>query len=500
MTRRARPSALVTDRKATQALGARGAVATGHPLATAAAVDLLERGGNAVDAAVAAQAVCCVAMPHASGIGGDAVLLIREDAGATGVIGSGRSAASAGPGIATTGGASVTVPGAVQAWVDALDRWGSSDLATCLAPAIALAEDGTRVSRSLTAAVSAQRDRLLVGGAAGWPLLSAAPGDRWLQPELAAALRAIASDGRRGFYDSPLSEAICAASRRSGGLLSSDDLRSHASVVAVPIVVPWAGGGVSVQPPPSQGVLLAMALQWLEREQADGRPLLESNDDHLGIEVTEAAFASRDRCATEGELLLGVPLIVNRDRAGRRGGPRAYLHTTGVAVADADGLVVSSLLSVFDDFGAATFVQQGGFVLNNRGAGFTGAPNHAGPARRPVHTLAPVLYQRDGHTTALATPGADGQVQTLLQVLLRTRRGTTLQDAVTAPRWRSEGARVLVGLDHPALPDLRARGHEVVPLDGADDRFGAVVAAGTGPQGCQAVGDWRREVSVGAAQ
>jgi gamma-glutamyltranspeptidase/glutathione hydrolase len=484
--------------RASEARGGRGAAATGHPLATAAALGVLHAGGNAVDAAVAAQAACCVAMPHACGLGGDALLLVHDGTGATAVTGSGRSAAAAGDRPATTGGASVTVPGAVQAWVDALERWGSRDLAACLAAAIALAEDGVPVTTSLASAVCAQRGRLLAGGAGTWPLLSLGRGEFWRQPELAALLRAVADGGRSAFYEGALAEAVCAAARRDGGLLSRDDLATHAGLVTPPVTVGWDGGTVSVQPPPSQGVLLAMVLQWMEREAAAGRSLPTAGLEHLAVEVTEAAFAWRDHCATRGGRLLDQHLEVDRDLASRRGGPRAYLHTTGVAVADGDGLAVSSLVSVFDDFGAATFVPEGGFVLNNRAGGFTAAPNQPGPGRRPVHTLAPALHVRDGEVTALATPGADGQVQTLLQVLLGTRLGSSLADAVTAPRWRSEGARVLVGSGHAAAADLTARGHEVVTVDDADDRFGAVVTAGTGPSGCSAVGDWRREVAVGA--
>jgi gamma-glutamyltranspeptidase/glutathione hydrolase len=138
-------------------------------------------------------------------------------------------------------------------------------------------------------------------------------------------------------------------------------------------------------------------------------------------------------------------------------------------------------------------------VLNNRASGFTGPPNTAGPGRRPVHTLAPVLLEQDGRSTALATPGADGQVQTLLQVLCRLRSGADLGAAVAAPRWRSESSRLLVEASHPAREALAARGHELSVLEDGDERFGAVVSASCGPDGPSAVGDWRREVAAGGA-
>jgi gamma-glutamyltranspeptidase/glutathione hydrolase len=292
---------------------------------------------------------------------------------------------------------------------------------------------------------------------------------------------------------------VAAAARRHGGALSADDLADHKSLIGAPLRVAWAGGSVFVQPPPAQGVLLAMALQWWERAAAQGWPVQSEDVDHVGVELTEAAFGHRDRCAADGADLLDVDLTVDRSRAARRGGPRPYLHTTGVAVSDAGGLVVSSLVSVFDDFGSATFVPEAGIVLNNRAAGFTAPPNDAGPGRRPVHTLAPVLVEQDGHSTALATPGADGQVQTLLQVLCRLRSGVELASAVGAPRWRSESSRLLIEASHPAAEELAARGHELTVLEDGDERFGAVVSASCGPEGPSAVGDWRREVAAGGA-
>jgi gamma-glutamyltranspeptidase/glutathione hydrolase len=288
-----------------------------------------------------------------------------------------------------------------------------------------------------------------------------------------------------------------AAVARDGGTLDDDDLARHASVVADPVAVPWAGGTAYVQPPTSQGILLAMALAALDRGVAP------AVDDHLLVELTEAAFQHRDFCgdATDVPALLDRELTLDPERASRRGGPRAYLHTAGVAVADAEGRTVSSLVSVFDDFGAGTFVPEGGFVLNNRAAGFTAAPNDAAPAKRPVHTLAPALVVGPaGDALGLATPGADGQIQTLLQLLAALRyAGADLATALAAPRWRSEAGSLLVEAGHPAAERLAAAGHDVVALPEGDERFGAVVAAGTTASGAPfAAADWRRRTWSGA--
>lgn len=496
------------DHAARTSRGATGSAATGHHAATAAALSVLDLGGSAVDAAVAAHAVLTVAMPDACGVGGDSLFLVRTpDGRVTAYNGTGASPSAPAPSVieesvTSDGGASVTVPGSVRAWCDLLAAAGRLPLEQVLAPAIALARDGVEVTPALARAVAEQEHRLRRGGASSWSLLGAAPGDRLVQPRLATVLAKVAAGGADGFYEGAVAEAVCRAVARDGGAMSPADLAAHRTVVAEPVTVPWAGGRVHVQPPSSQGVLLAMALQWLDgRTDLDGAgpELLE----HLGVELTEAVFGFRDRCARDGAALLGEPLDVDPVRAARRGGPRPYLHTTGVAVADAAGTVVSSLLSVFDDFGAGTFVPEGGFVLNNRGAGFTAAPNGPGPGRRPVHTLAPALVEGPpsggGGVTALATPGADGQVQTLLQVLTRVRfAGSDLAQAVAAPRWRSVESALLVEQAHPSAAALTGRGHAVTPVADGDPRFGAVVAATWYPDTTTAaVGDWRRAVSTG---
>jgi gamma-glutamyltranspeptidase/glutathione hydrolase len=245
---------------------------------------------------------------------------------------------------------------------------------------------------------------------------------------------------------------------------------------------------VHVQPPLSQGVLLAMALQKVRDLAADGTPI----DDHVLVEVTGAVFEHRSACG-RGEELLHQDVSVDLDRASGRSGARAYLHTAGVATVDADGQVVSSLVSVFDDFGSGVFVPELGIVLNNRAAGFTEGDNAAAPGKRPVHTLAPAMVTTPDGVVGIATPGADGQVQTLLQVLASTTlAGLPLADAVGALRWRSQDGELLVEEGHPAEDELVARGHRVVALPPGDDVFGAVVAAGSRPTP-YAVADWRRQ-------
>jgi len=222
-------------------------------------------------------------------------------------------------------------------------------------------------------------------------------------------------------------------------------------------------------------------------------------NDHVAIELTEAAFAFRSQVA-RGEALLSEALTLDFEKAGHRGGPRAYLHTAGVAASDAGGRVVSSLVSVFDDFGSAVYVPELGVTLNNRGAGFTEGDNAAGPGKRPVHTLAPILVADSRGVFGLATPGADGQVQTLLQVLVGIQRdGLDLAHAIARPRWRSENGSLLIERSHAGSGKLQSLGHDVVPIVDGEVRFGAVVCAGFIGEEPIAAADWRRETWAGVA-
>ncbi|WP_157218591.1 gamma-glutamyltransferase [Flavisphingomonas formosensis] len=475
--------------------GRLGAVAAAHPLAVAAGQEMLTRGGSAVDALIAAQAVLCVVAPDACGLGGDMLALVRTPgAGVTAVNGAGAAPA----GLSTwsdTGANSITVPGIVDGWQQLASRWGKLPLAALLEPARRIAEGGFVVPPGLAAAALAQRDRLEKGGAGRWALLGLKAGERFFQPELATLLAAIGRNGADAFYAGETAAAIAAAVGALGGALSRDDLAAHRSVVAPPVTIAFRDVRVAVQPPMTQGILLAMALAGRE---ALGEPAGD-REDHLAIELTEAAFAYRER-AGEGAALLAEPLPIDPERAARRGGPRAYLHTAGVAVSDAEGMVASSLVSVFDDFGSCVFVPACGIVLNNRAGGFTGGANAPGPSRRPVHTLAPAMVLSGGDAIALATPGADGQVQTLLQVIGKVfGGGLDLAAAIAAPRWRSEGGDILIEAAHPMAADLAARGHRLRTLRDGEMRFGAVVCAGTGGEGPFAIADWRRETWAGVA-
>jgi gamma-glutamyltranspeptidase/glutathione hydrolase len=477
-------------RRATFARGEDGAVAAAHPVAVAAGLETFRRGGNAVDAAVSAQAALTVVLPHACGLGGDGLALVALSDGEIQAI----HGAGAAPAIVPSPGkpgATVTIPGVVDAWSALVGRHGQLTLTDDLAAAVRLAADGIRLPASVAAAVDRQRARLIQGGADGWGLLSLEARDRWVQPALARSLEAVGSDPR-AFYEGALADGIVRAVADHGGTFTANDLADHASTWPEPIETPWNGGTLAVQPPMSQGVLLAMAARWIDRNGPGQAP------DHTAAEAIAAAFAHRGQIAS-GRVLLDEPLEIDPERASHSWAARSYLHTAGVAAADRTGKVVSSLVSVFDEFGSGVFVPEGGFVLNDRGEGFTEAPNHPRSGALPVHTLAPALcVDRDGRVSALATPGADGQVQTLLQVLLSMRFDRLdIVAALERPRWRGEHDDLLIEWGHPAAEDLELRGHRLKAVDLGDPRFGGVVAAGVDGDGPWAAGDMRREVATG---
>ena len=475
--------------------GRNGAIASAHPLATGVGQHVLACGGSAVDAVIAAQAMLAVVSPDACGLGGDGLISVHAPGQAQVAINGAGPSAEMAETFVTTGGGSVAVPGLVDCWAQMHTRWGRLDLSETLAPAIEAAEAGVIVSQALADARRAQRTRLLAGGAADWELMTLEAGELFRQPALARVLRDIARDGSAAFYSGRLATAIARTVRQSGGALSVADLARPAAVVGAPISLKFGSAVVHVQPPASQGILLVLALHgWLRGGYGARAPLA-----HLGVELTQAAFSLRDEVAQGVGLLDQLP-VIDPDRAAGRGGPRAYLHTAGVAAADASGLVAASLVSVFDDFGSAVFVPEGGFTLNNRAGGFTGGGNAFAPGKRPIHTLAPIVVEMDGKVVAMSTPGADGQVQTLLQILLDWLVcGRPLPEAVAAPRWRSENNRLLVESGHPEREDLIRRGHDVVDVPAGDMRFGAITMAGTWDGQPFALGDWRRMTWAGVA-
>ena len=510
-----------TNRPEVRGIG--GAVSAGHPLAAAAGHDVLRRGGNAMDAAIAMAGVLAVVRPHMNGIGGDAFAL-HFDAGSGDVHalnGSGRAGALANPAlyaergldeIPGAGALSVTVPGAVAAWTDALDRFGSLPLDELLEPAIGYARGGfpvsTRLARDIASSAGALNDH---ARALYLPDGSPPPvGSLLRNPALAATLERIAREGRDGFYRGFVAERLGAFLDTQGGHVRAADLAAHRSTWVEPLRSGYEGYTMLVLPPNTQGIaqlqLFGMAGSFdLRTMSHNTAPYL-----HTLIELKKLAFADRDRWAADPEFtnlpldalldadyLAGRAALVDPDRAaatrepGVGGATVAALadrtdrddsgDTVYLTAVDRWGNAVSWIQSLFAGFGSGLLEPETGVMLHNRGALFSleaGHPNIIAPGKRPYHTLTPMMaLDADGRFAfTLGTPGGDSQPQSLLQIVNNlVLFGMTPQAAIEAPRFRSYGG---LGIDFEdrletgVLAELEALGHEIDIVQGWTATFG----------------------------
>jgi gamma-glutamyltranspeptidase len=510
--------------------GMQAAVVADHPLAAAAGADVLRRGGNAVDAAITMAAVLAVVRPHMNGLGGDAFLLIRE--GRSGRVhalnGSGRAGERAtiaefqARGITAmpeTGVLSVTVPGAVRAWADALRRHGTISLANALAPAIRYAIDGFPVSEKLAADLAASRGSLAADSAMAAVFLPGgelpAPGTILRQPDLGRSLQLIARDGADALYVGELARSIAEFMARERGLIGASDLAQHSSTWQQPIATTYAGYRVLAFPPNTQGI--ALLLQMNMAELFDLRAMGHNTAEyvHTLVELKKLAFAERDRHITDPAFAdIPVDSLLSKEfarelatrRAQQIAGARAadgWGDTVFACAVDAQGNAVALSQSLYHPFGSGRMVPGSGVVLHNRGALFSLQPGHVNaiaPRKRTYHTLAPALAVRPDNSLFLVfgTPGADGQTQTQLQVFNNiVLFGMSPQRAVESARWRSYDDGVLQLED--GIPDaVRARlgelGHRLRVEPGRSADLGGAQVILVSPDGTRSTGaDPRRE-------
>lgn len=514
------------------AYGERGMAATSHPLATLAAVDVLRRGGNAVDAALAASALLAVVEPQMTGLGGDCFVLYAPKGGTpegpvVALNGSGMAPAAAtvealrARGLTTIGSESphaVTVPGAVDAWCRLSSDYGTMALADLLAPAIAAAEDGYLVHPRVAADWAGEAERLAASPAAAAAFLSAdgrapEPGDRHRQPKLAASLRAVARSGRDGFYAGEVAEDMVAYLNGLGGLHTLDDFAAQEAIYVTPISSRYRDVDVYECPPNGQGVialLLANILQGFERW---GDPSLPEVDRiHLFTEATKRAYAERDRSigdpsqvAVPVETLLS-PAFAAAERAqidplraaaAPPRGENQHRDTIMLTVVDRDGNAISFINSIFWTFGSTLVSPDSGIVLHNRGMSFRLDPDHPNaiaPRKRPMHTIIPGMMVRDGR--AMMPFGVmGGQYQAAGHAHFLTGvvdLGLDPQAAIDRPRYfPAEGLLDLeLGVAEPVMAALAGRGHAVrravEPMGGGQailiDHARGVLVGGSDPR------------------
>ena len=478
--------------------GTGGVAVTPHHLATAAAVDVMRNGGNAVDAAVAANATLGMVLPTTCGIGGDLFAMVhrpgmdRPDVlNASGRGGSGLDAArlrAAGHDtMPLRDPAAITVPGCVDGWEALLARHGTLTLADLLAPVIALGEEGFGVSDELASDLT-RIERMIAGqpsAAALYPDGSPPPAGTTLRrPDLAATLRAIASDGRSAFYSGRVAIAIAGV---TDGILTEADLAANTPDWVAPVGAGVFGLTAWTVPPNSQGYLTVAALMLIEALDPPADPE-DPAFHHAVIEAYRAMAWERDDLVADPrhaplppEALLDPDRVLSRaarlhpDRIARwpESGP-AQGGTAFLCVVDRDDVAVSLIQSNFTGIGSGISAGDTGVFLHNRGGGFSlipGHPNEAAPGKRPLHTLAPTLWTRgDRAAMTLGTRGGHQQPQYLSQMAaLMLHVGMTPSAAQLSPRWHTDeagdGSRstlvVESRMSEEVVSGLGGRGHVV---------------------------------------
>ena len=505
-----------------------GVVATDHHLATAAGLSVLRDGGNAVDAAVAAAAVCAVTQPHRTSIGGDLFALVYDARSREVTAYNGSGAAPAlldlsrfAGGYPGTGAIIATVPGVAAAWADMARDHGRFGLDRLLAPAIQYADEGFPVSDVLAegfvdSGARFDDDSARVFGPRGrFPRA----GDILQQPDLAATLREVGRTNAASFYQGEFAERFADAIARAGGAITADDLAAHRTDRPKPASVSYRGLCVYGQPPVSQGHILLEELAIAEG--LDMRELAWGSADlvHAMVEIKKMAFADRDAYAGdprvvpfEVERLFESSFVASRRRAiPQRASDRVDAgtiaaatpaDTTYLAVVDRDGNAVSLIESVFSEFGSACVVPGTGVLLNNRLIGFSldpSSPNVLAAGKRPVHTLNTAIAL-DGTTPRFVwgTPGRHAQVQTNFQLAVGLiDNGFDVQRAIEEPRWYHETGRALKvesRLSEAARKGLAAKGHDLVLIGDWAEVTGGAQAIAVDPSGVFSGGaDPRRE-------
>jgi gamma-glutamyltranspeptidase/glutathione hydrolase len=483
----------------------RGVVAAPHHAAVEAGRAVIAEGGNALEAMVAMAATIAAVYPHMSQVGGDGFWLMRER--------SGRVRALMAPGRAGSNArrelyrehevvpargplAALTVPGAIAGWMLALEaargQGGRMPLSELLAPAIRHANEGYLVTRGQARLTAEKLAELkdMPGFAATFLVEGKPPeaGQRLRQAALAATLDHLAHAGLEDFYRGDVGREIAADLERLGSPVMRSDLARCAATAAEPLSVPLAAGTVFNSPPPTQGLASLIILGLFERLRV---PHGESFDHVHGlVEATKRAFAVRDRVITDPDhlphsldryleptFLAAEAHKIDRRKAARWPAPYGEGDTVWMGAADAGGLVVSYIQSLYWEFGSAVVLPATGVIMQNRGASFSlepGALNALAPGRLPFHTLNPAIaVLADGRVIGYGAMGGDGQPQTQAAVFTRhVVYRTPLDRAIDAPRWllgRTWGEthtrlRLEARFDGELFDRLQSAGHEVEVL------------------------------------
>jgi gamma-glutamyltranspeptidase/glutathione hydrolase len=495
-----------------EVLATHGMAATSQPLATQVALDVLKRGGSAVDAAIAANAALGLMEPTGCGVGGDLFAMVWDPKAGklVGFNGSGRSPKGLTLAwlrehgverIPSRGALPVSVPGTVDAWVELHARYGRLPFADCLAPAIRYAREGFPVTEVIAShwaknvpALAEYRDfvaQMTVGGNAP------AKGELWRNANLASTLEQVARGGRKAFYEGAIAKTIADHVKAHGGFLSEEDLAAHHGEWVAPLGTRYRGYDVWEMPPNAQGLAALEMLDILEGFDLRAMGFGSADAIHVMVEAKKLAFEDRARfyadpafarVPVEGllrkEYAAARRASIRMDRAAAAVEPGEPAPKAGdtvyLATADESGMMVSLIQSNYRGMGSGMAPPGLGFVLQDRGESFSltdGHPNVYAPGKRPFHTIIPAFLTKDGQpVAAFGVMGGDMQPQGHVQIVVNlVDFGMNLQEAGDAPRWHHDGSseptgerrtgagflEVESGIRPEVLRALDLRGHDV---------------------------------------
>jgi len=478
-----------------------GMCATSHPLAAKVAVQMLEAGGNAVDAAIAGAVLLGICEPQMTGIGGDCFVLMTP-AGEDRVValnGSGRAPAAldanrlrdAGMTTVPLGGPeAVTIPGAIDAFCKLSKDFGKLGMKASLAPAIHYADAGVPVAprvafdwaQAVDALQGTARDAYLLDGKA--PVA----GQMFRAKGQAEVLRRIAMEGRDGFYDGEVAEDMVAALTARGGVHTLDDFANCASEYTDPITGGYGGLDLWEHPPNGQGATAILLLNMLKHFDIAGMDPFGAQRAHIEAEATKLAYDARDRFVADPDHMSKLDYMLSEDTASKLaalidpnramphhvpGADAVHKDTIYITVVDKDRMCVSLIYSVFHAFGSGIASDKFGVLLQNRGAGFNltqGHPNEAGGGKRPMHTIIPGLLKKDGkpYMPFGVMGGAYQSTGHARFVTNLTDFGMDVQAAIDAPRCFADGKQLNVETSYSdaVRTELADKGHKVVIPDG----------------------------------
>ncbi len=492
-----------------EVIASRGVVATNHPLASAAGVEMLGRGGNAVDAAMAALFALTVVEPMMVSIFGSGFVVVRDTAGVVTTLDNFATC----PGAATEtmfrplpsttewlteddenrlGHKAVGVPGALAGWTEALRRWGALPLATVIAPAIRYAADGYPASPYLVNAIAEN-----VAGLGRFPASAAVflpdgapprPGDPIVRRDYAETLRAVAASGPDALYRGPIGEAVVADMAANGGLITMDDLATYNVIEREPVRTTYRGATITGMGPVSAGgTHIAQMLNILSSFDLAAAGFGTARTIHLMAEALGVAFADWARYMAD-PAFTDVPVrwltsmayaderraaIDLHHASSHRAGQRPVMesvNTTHVTVADADGMFVTTTQTLNRLFGSKVTTPGTGMLLNDMISNmnpFPGETNSIAGGKRILSSMSPTIVERDGAPLmALGTPGGRQIFPAVMQGIINVLdHGMTLQEAVEAPRIWTDGGTLLLEDRFPNLPalvaELEGMGHQI---------------------------------------